>query len=162
MFEFRVGGLVVEDLTHDLRSHLFKDKAFLLFELEQTTFRSESQLLENVTRFECRQALLHEVAHVATMQHAVLRVRLAIKPPREQRKTPLYNDERQLVGEASVPLWVLAAGPVDHNLPLRDAQGRQRARLRMSIGFEQRAHVAVVFGSVEWYIFFDLLGFEWF
>lgn len=83
------------------------------------------------------------------MEHDQLVVRLAIKPPREERKTPLYNDERNLIGEFSLPLWVLAAGPVDHNVPLKNGAGEQVARLRMSVGFEQRATVAVVFGSIE-------------
>jgi hypothetical protein len=83
------------------------------------------------------------------MESEQITVRLAIKPPREERKTPLYNDERNLIGEISLPLWILAAGPVDHNLPLRNGNGEQVARIRMAIGFEQRATVAVVFGSVE-------------
>jgi hypothetical protein len=104
---------------------------------------------ESTTKYEYRNSFIYESRHVADMESEQITVRLAIKPPREERKTPLYNDERNLIGEISLPLWVLATGPVDHNLPLRNGAGEQVARIRMAVGFEQRATVAVVFGSVE-------------
>jgi hypothetical protein len=104
---------------------------------------------ESTTKYEYRNSFIYESRHVSDMESEQITVRLAIKPPREERKTPLYNDERNLIGEISLPLWVLATGPVDHNLPLRNGAGEQVARIRMAVGFEQRATVAVVFGSVE-------------
>jgi hypothetical protein len=112
-------------------------------------FRTESQILESTTKFETKSAFIYEARHVAELEQERVTIRLAIKPPRDERKTPLYNDERQLIGEFSLPLWVLAAGPVDHNVPLTNGAGEQVARLRIAIGFEQRATVAVVFGSIE-------------
>jgi len=59
------------------------------------------------------------------------------------------HDKNELVGSVSVDLYTLATGPVDHNLPLTDAQGKNVGRLEFSVEMEHVTNVAVIFREVK-------------
>lgn len=83
-----------------IKKSLFKDKSFITIKLgDKQAFRTESEVLQNTTNYTYKTSFIYEVAHSRDMNHQEITLRLAVKPPREQRKTPLYNDEKTFLGK---------------------------------------------------------------
>lgn len=146
-FSICIRDLKATDLT---TRHRFKEKLKVILEVDDKRFKTRKQLVgggdvawKYVVRFEwqLRQPRTSDTFEALKKELQSRFFKATLTCQHDRKKNPL--------GSVSLDLLTACTGPVDHNLPIKNADGVTVGRLNFSLEMTQLSNVAVIFKYIR-------------